>query len=65
MTTRLPDQLVEHLRRVETLVAAGIPAPKEWTALRERFDAYRQMETPQLSRLIDAIVAQARATSAR
>lgn len=56
MATRLSGRLTQHLRLVETLASAGIPAPKEWTALRDGFDAYRQQEKPALQRLIAALI---------
>jgi hypothetical protein len=56
-STTLTDKFTTHLRRVETLGAAGIPAPKEWLALRERYDAYRHLEMPACDRLIDVILA--------
>ena len=57
MTTRLSDKFAEHLRSVETLVnAGGIEAPKEWLALRERFDTYLRLEKPATDRLAHAVV---------
>jgi hypothetical protein len=58
--TLLTDKFQTHLRRVETLAAAGIPAPKQWTELRQRFDAYRHLEAPACERLINVILAPAK-----
>ncbi len=56
MPTRLSDRFTEHLRSVDTLTGAGIEAPKEWLALRERFDAYQRLEKPATDRLATAVV---------
>ncbi|WP_197499237.1 hypothetical protein, partial [Mycobacterium sp. E3298] len=55
-TTRLSDRFAEHLRAVQTLVDAGIPAPKEWQALQGRFTAYRALQLPACDRLTAAII---------
>ncbi len=56
MATRLSDKLAQHINRVEILAAAGITPPKDWIALRDRFDTYRQQPKPALDRLVAAIV---------
>jgi hypothetical protein len=58
--TLLRESFREHLRRVEILADAGIPAPREWQALRDRFDAYRSLDMPACDRLIDAVLAPAK-----
>jgi hypothetical protein len=51
----LIDRFTTHLRRVETLAAAGIAPPKPWTELYARFTDYRQMELCAGERLVAAI----------
>jgi hypothetical protein len=55
--TMLVDRFTTHLRRVETLAAAGIPAPKEWAALYARFTDYRGLQMAVCDQLIAAILA--------
>ena len=43
-----PDLLRQHLGLVDR-VAAVAPAPKQWTELRQRFEAFTKLGTPQLS----------------
>ena len=46
----------EHLARVATISAAGAEIPSEWTALRDRFLDFSQLQTPARDRLADAIL---------
>ncbi|OBG51837.1 hypothetical protein A5704_00915 [Mycobacterium sp. E735] len=55
--TRISDRFDEHLHDVKTLAAEGIPAPKEWVALYERYTSYQAMQLPACDRLIAAIIA--------
>jgi hypothetical protein len=54
--TLLSDRFLEHLRRVATLAEAGIPPPRPWTELHDRYDAYRAMPLTAAQRLADAII---------
>jgi hypothetical protein len=51
----LTDKFRSHLNRVATLTEAGIPPPRPWTELHDRYDAYRAMPLTAAQRLADAI----------
>ena len=50
------DMYSEHTRRVQALERAGIAAPDEWTAARQRLDAFMSLKYPARQRLIEAII---------
>ena len=50
------DVFNEHVKRVRALEQAGIAAPPEWTAVRERFDLFLGMRTPCRDRLTMAVI---------
>ncbi|HYB39192.1 MAG TPA: hypothetical protein VEF72_28035 [Mycobacterium sp.] len=54
--TRLRDELTEHLRRVQALTDAGIPPPRAWTELADRFSRYRSLPLTAAERLPQAII---------
>jgi hypothetical protein len=49
--TYLRDAFHSHTGAVDTLTAAGIAPPREWTALRDRFNAFLATQHPCLARL--------------
>lgn len=50
------DPYLAHISAVDTLVAAGIAAPPEWTALRGRWDDFVTTDSPVAQRLTSAIL---------
>jgi hypothetical protein len=60
--TLLRERFRDYLEAVQTLADAGIPPPKAWTELRDRYEAYRHLDMPACSKLIDAVIAPAKTT---
>jgi hypothetical protein len=54
--TLLRPELTEHLRQVQAVTDAGIPPPRAWTELADRFTRYRRMPLTGAQRLAAALV---------
>src|SRR6185312_2371885 len=59
------DPIGDHIRLVETVAAAGVPAPPQWQALHDRLTAFLALadQTPLRDQLTDAIVGGADAST--
>jgi hypothetical protein len=50
------DPFYDHTQLVTAVTNAGVPPPAEWTALRQRFDAYIALQFPLRQRLANALI---------